>query len=441
MLFFAMSNNRRTFIKNNLLLGLSAPLLTRVAIPGAAAASGQGSPYTLGGLSRLRDQYRTALFDQFLPNMDSYVVDHEYGGFLLQVDCATGELLGTDKRSWFDGRGLWVYSYLYNNFEKNPKYLEIAGKTKDLLLSLRPEGDAFWVKTYSREGKPLDGPGDIYGNLFVAEGLAEYAIAAGEPQYRELAKQLIFSCVDRYDRPDYSYVVGSVGLPPIEAPRILGHWMIFLSLSTQMLKHGADADLEALANRSVNAIMDHHINREHGLTNEVINHDLSTPVNGYDQFSVIGHGFETLMFVMREAERRKDDALFERASAAFKRHVEIAEDWVYGGYFHTVKNVAAYTWILDKQLWTSMEVLNGTLMLVERSGDPWAWETYMRTLNYVEEKIIQDGYKFWPSYADRKAAVLRTKSMENYHEPRQLMFGLQSLERMIQKQDTQGGAA
>lgn len=416
-------------------MGLGAPLLGKAATAGAASTDSKPTTadlYTRADLEALRENYHAALFDQFLPNMDKYVVDHEYGGFLLQVDCETGELLGTDKRAWFDGRGLWVYSYLYNNFEQDPKYLEIARKTKDLLLSLRPEGDAFWVRTYSREGNPIDGPGDIYGTLFVAEGLAEYAVAAGESEYRALAKQLIFECVDRYDRMDYQYVVGSAGLPPIEAPRILGHWMIFLSLCTQMLKHGADAELEALATRSVDAILDHHINPEHGLTNEVINHDLSTPMNGYDQFSVIGHGLETMMFVMREAERRKDDALFERASAAFKRHVDIAEDRVYGGYFHTVKDVAKYTWSLDKQLWTSMEVLNGTLMLVERSGDQWAWDTYMRTLNYVEEKFIQEGYKFWPSYADRKAEVLRTKSMENYHEPRQLMFGLQVLDRMIQ---------
>lgn len=424
-----MHNNRRLFIKNSILLGLSTPLVGR--INGGTVLGGVPDPYSQTDIQILHDKYRTALFDQFLPNMDAYVVDHEYGGFLLQVDCETGELLGTDKRSWFDGRGLWVYSYLYNNFDTDPRYLEIARKTKDLLLSNRPEGDTFWIRTYTREGNPLDGTGDIYGSLFVAEGLAEYAVAAGESQYRELAKQIILSCVDRYDRPDYSYVVGSAGLPPIQGPRILGHWMIFLSLSTQMLKHGADADLEALAARSVAAIMDHHIHPEHRLTNEVINHDLTTPQNGYDQFSVIGHGFETLMFVMREAERLNDDVLFERASTEFRRHVEVAEDRVYGGYFHTVKNVATHTWILDKQLWTSMEVLNGTLMLVEHGGDTWAWDTYMRTLTYVEEKIIQEGYKFWPSYADRKAEVLRTKSMENYHEPRHLMFGLQALERLI----------
>lgn len=416
---------RRHFIARNLILGL-VPLGNKLISKTPA-----GSVVDTISLKTLRNQYRTSLFDQFLPNMERYVVDHQYGGFLLQVDCKTGELLGTDKRSWFDGRGLWVYSYLYNNFKKDGKYLEIARKTKDLLLSLRPEGNDFWVRTYSREGKPLDGPGDIYGNLFVAEGFGEYAVAAGEPQYRKLAKEIILRCVDRYDRPDYSYVVGSAGLPPLKGPRILGHWMIFLSLCTQMLGHGADAELEALAARSVDAIMNHHINPEHGLTNEVINHDLSTPTDGYEQFSVIGHGFETLMFVMREALRRNDDALFERASAAFKRHVEIAEDRVYGGYFHTVKNVETHTWILDKQLWTSMEVLNGTLMLVERSGDRWAWDTYTRTLDYVNTKIVQEGYKFWPSYADRKAEMLRTKSMENYHEPRHLMFGLQMLERMV----------
>ena len=33
-------------------------------------------------LKELREQYRYDLFDDFLPFLDKFVIDHEYGGFL-----------------------------------------------------------------------------------------------------------------------------------------------------------------------------------------------------------------------------------------------------------------------------------------------------------------------------------------------------------------------
>jgi len=38
-------------------------------------------------------------------------------------------------------------------------------------------------------------------------------------------------------------------------PRNLGHWMIFLSLSSQILAQGSDPELEKLADRCIDAIM------------------------------------------------------------------------------------------------------------------------------------------------------------------------------------------
>src|SRR3546814_3036692 len=62
------------------------------------------------------------------------------------------------------------------------------------------------------------------------------------------------------------------------------------------------------------------------LFRSIINHDLSTPTNGYEQFSIVGHGLETLAFVMVESYRIQDQKLFERTKEAFKRHVTVAED-------------------------------------------------------------------------------------------------------------------
>ncbi len=434
--------SRRSFLKHNSLAGLG--ILT--AGGSLAFTADNSSSETVNNSSekitkiagltvrQLRDKYREELFDRFIPNMDKYAIDHEYGGVMCSLDIRTGELANSNKTAWFVGRGMWVYSFLYNNLEKNQRYLEIARKSKDLVLKLQPKDDSFWPRTFSNDGKPLSGPGDIYGSLFVAEGLFEYAKASGEKQYRELAKKIIFDCVARYDRPDYVYDISYLpGAPKIEGPRVLGHWMIFLSLSTQMLKHEPDADLEKLAARSVDAIMNYHVNPAYGLTNEVINHDMSIPDNEYGQFSVIGHGLETITFVMFEAARRKDKALFEKARIVYKKHVDVATDALYGGYFHSLQNVDKYEWDVRKSLWNQQEVLNGALFLIEHTGDEWGYRNFERTDSYIYDKFYKPEYKFWHSGGDRKMEKPNINLLEHYHHARQLMLGILSMDRIIKR--------
>jgi len=78
-------------------------------------------------LEELREQFRHDLFDEFLPFAVKYVVDNEYGGFMCNAD-RDGTRVSTDKSTWNEGRGIWVFSYLYNNVDPDPKWLEIAGK-------------------------------------------------------------------------------------------------------------------------------------------------------------------------------------------------------------------------------------------------------------------------------------------------------------------------
>src|SRR5690606_15836844 len=141
---------------------------------------------TIAGVSphELLKQCQENLFGDFLPFMDEYIVDVEYGGFKWNTD-RSGNNITTNKRTWFDGRGVWVYSYLYNNFEKDPRYLEIAKKTIDLLLKAKTQ-DTLWPWAYDRFGNDLkERNPDIYGNLFVAEGLIEYSVATGDASYMQ----------------------------------------------------------------------------------------------------------------------------------------------------------------------------------------------------------------------------------------------------------------
>lgn len=389
-------------------------------------------------LAELRELYRYDLFDDYLPFEEEHVVDHELGGFLCNTDRA-GNNLSTTKYAWYEGRGTWVHSYLYNHFGQKEKDLEIARKSVELVLPLKPPPGELWPGSFTREGKP-DGSraSDIYCGLFIANGLAQYAQATGDSQYQDLAKEIMLHHLAIYDDPNYDYPAsyGPPGLAPIRGPRVLGHWMVFLRLATQMLEKGPDPEVEEIAKRSVDALMDHHQNPEFELMNEVIEHDLSRPSGGWEQFCYIGHAIETMWMVMFEAGRRNDKALYERAAAAFKRHVEVAWDDVYGGFFHGMLHVNNNEWTDGKVLWLQEEVIVGTLYMIEHTGDPWAVEWFNKTYAYVRDKypLEQYGYPIWILSADRKVTFEeKATRVGNFHHPRHLMINLLALDRIIER--------
>ncbi len=163
-------------------------------------SSGKLAGYTL---ERLRDLYRADLFDDFLPFHDKYVIDHEYGGYMLAVD-RDGTRLNDEKTARYLGRGVWTYAFLYNTLDRNPKHLEELKRTVAFTLKNKPEGDSLWPEVFSREGKIIKGPTNrVYEDLFIANGLAEFAKAAGDDSAWNVAKELLLKCMRIYDRADY----------------------------------------------------------------------------------------------------------------------------------------------------------------------------------------------------------------------------------------------
>jgi len=389
-------------------------------------------------LAELRELYRYDLFDDYLPFEEEHVVDHELGGFMCNTDRA-GNNLSTTKNTWYEGRGIWVHSFLYNNFGKKEKDLEIARKSVELTLPLKPKPLTLWPGAMTREGKPTnERASDIYCGLFVANGLQQYAVATGDEKYRAEAKAILLDHLAIYDDSKYDYPAsyGPPGVQPVEGPRVLGHWMVLLRMATQMLETAPDPEIEEIAKRSVDALLDHHQNPAFDLMNEVINHDLSRAEGGWEQFCYIGHAIETLWMVMFEAGRRKDKALYERAAAMFKRHVEVAWDDVYGGFFHGMLHVDDNVWTEGKVLWLQEEVLIGTLYMIEHTGDPWAVEWFNRTYAYVREKwpLKQYGYPIWILSADRKVTFEeKATRVGNFHHPRHLAINLLALDRIIER--------
>ncbi len=392
-------------------------------------------------LKQLRDQYRRDLFTDFLPFMEKYVIDPEFGGFRCNTD-HLGNRVNHNKSSWYEGRGTWVYSFLYNNLAREQKSLDVARRSIDLILKSKPVGDGLWPKELTREGGPLtSAEGEIYGDLFIAEGMAELSKATGERALWDEAKQILLKCVRLYDRPDYRPTIGQTYLgpsaPSFPGARIQGVWMTLIRAATQMLEMRADQQLEAIARRCVDAITNHHYNPQFDLINELLNHDLSRPENEYAQLVYTGHCIENLWMLLFEAVRRRDESLFDKLALWLKRHIEAAWDDVYGGVFRNLQHVDRNVWLVDKVLWAQEEVLIGSMLIIERRGYDWAIDVFRRTNEYVRQKypLHRYGSPLWIYASDRKvsyeAFLKLPKRVENFHHPRHLMLNLLSLERMI----------
>ena len=436
---------RRDLLKGLILAPVAdlAPVLGSEAADGSPAGFPEPSPAGGSGpavrsqiegmgLEALREQYRSDLFDDYLPFWERSGFDFELGGFMCAVD-HDGRQVNTDKHMWYQGRGMWTHAFVYNHFG-GEIHLEMARKTRDFILRHGMDGDGNWVRTLDREGRQIGATDRMgYTALFIAEGLQEYARAAGDEESMELAIESYWKGARLYDNPERD--VGQ-GYLPVSYPgiRLQGFEMVTIVLLTQLLQKRADPKLEARLAHSVEVVMERFWNPEYRLNNEALNHDYGRPDDDNEDHVYLGHAIETFWMILHEALRRGDRPLFDLAAERMKRHMEVAWDDVYGGFFRAMEVHGTFTF--DKVLWLQEEVLIGTMILLEHTGLQWPEAWFGRTFRYVQEKypLKPHGYPMWIMGGDRKVTFRpHTSRKGNYHHPRHLMLNLLALDRMIER--------
>ena len=383
-------------------------------------------------LEKLRSQYEYDLFNDHIPFHDKYVINHKYGSFMATTD-HDGSHKNTNTSSSFMGRGIWCYSFLYNNLSREDKYLDITSKAVKFIMKHQPTGENFWPGSYTCEGEVIgSGKGNLTGDCYIAEGLAEYAKATGEIKYMDIAKETFFKTLRHYDKPDFKD-----NSTPYPGARNLWYWMLHMWFGITTLMHKSDSDLEKMVSRGLDAIMNHHQHPKFDLMNYVINHDLSRSEDPkYSELAACGHATEATWMIMYEAVRKKDKALFELAAKRFKRHAVVSKDDVYGGYFNDCYDVDKNDWQLTKISWAQVFILINSLFVVEHTGAQWAKNIFGDQNAWTQEKLTlkQHGYQGWLEPRDRFATFVPIATRkDNYHHPRHLMLNLLSVKRMIER--------
>lgn len=342
-----------------------------------------------------------------------------------------GTLVDSYKDTHLQGRGLWVYSTLFEYLE-NEEYLHIAAKSRDFVLRFGCDESGKWVCTMDREGRVINPNNQTgYAGAFVAEGLHAYAQATQDQESMDLAIAILKKTWELFNDPRRHVAKRYL---PLSYPgmRTLASHMVMIRILTQILNTFADPDLTRLSDEIVDRIVNCFWNPKHQLMNEVLDHEYRCRDDENRDFFCLGHAIETLWMMLDEALRRKDQGLFDLLAQRFHRYLGMAWDHECGGFFNAAHLYRGFE--PTKYLWVQEEALVGCMLLIEHTTLDWPRQWFGKIFKYVEEKFSLKpyGYPLYIHSGDRKVTFQpHVARKENYHHPRRLILNILALNRMI----------
>jgi len=419
-------------------------LLPGALVWGADRARDGGREDRIAGRSfkEFADELRRQLFEEFLPFWENGAFDEELGGIMCYL-YDDGSVQDDRKDIWYQGRGIWVYSYLFNHIDPNPKWLDRASRIRDFMVEYMHQGDGTWIGTVDRRGNPvaaldMSRGENIYGALFAAVGLIQLAKVTGGEADLELAKLSIRKSVELYETPSY----GGIVVPEHEGLglRAQGHSFMFVWVIPQLLDLDPDPWFESVALEHLDHIENDFWNAEYGISNETLLHDYSRIPSLADQM-VPGHSVETQWMAMDLANRLGDNERAARFRTRMRRLIEMNWDHVFDGLgdldFHVFASDdhPAGPDFSVKAMWAQCEILVGALKVYSETGDAWALRWYERGWEYIQRTMRTDS-GVWTQAVDRRGNAIERPGISayrkgNFHQPRALMMNLVELEKAL----------
>lgn len=131
--------------------------------------------------------FKNDLINNILPFWLENSIDYENGGIFTCLD-EQGNIYGTDKSVWFQGRALWAFSKAYNLIDKNEEYLK-AAKNIYAFLPKCTDTDGRMFFTVTKDGKELQKRRYYFSETFAAIGCAELYKATGDKAVLENAEK------------------------------------------------------------------------------------------------------------------------------------------------------------------------------------------------------------------------------------------------------------
>lgn len=381
-------------------------------------------------INELKDFYYNELFENTLPFWTSRCVDTLHDGYLTYLD-KTGNIMSTDKNGWVQGRMAWLFARIYNEYKREPEWLELAESgyrfLKDHIIDQDGRG---WFQV-TREGTPLRRRRYLFVETFAVIAFAEYYRATGDKEALDLALKvlkLIYKLMKEGTVPKFE--------PHVQI-RTHSITMILISVLQNMRTCHPDGEYQDRIDIQINEIFKYFIHPEKkalletvGPGGEFIDTPSGRTVNP-------GHAIETAWFIMTEAMERKDSGMLDRILPVLDWHLEAGWDKKYGGLLSFIDckgyQPEQIEWDM-KYWWPQTEAIYASLLAGYLTGKNkyFRWFEKIHKWSFDHFPDRENGEWFgYLHYDGTVASTLKGNFWKSaFHLPRQQLFTLQLLEKM-----------
>jgi len=355
----------------------------------------------------LLDFYTVHLTEQVMPFWVP-LVDWEHGGL---NNCVTneGEIVSTDKYLWSQGRALWTFSALYNDFDGDADWLKPAENISRFILGNVPDAADMWPFALHQDGTIAEPPKSIYVEAFIAYGLTQYAKATENQEAVEVARQI---CAKTSPLLEDHTSFQTMPHPIPEGLQSHGPLMIFALVYHDLGVLTDDGELTARSLELAERIMTQHMKPERELLYELVR--AGGELTGTDAGNT---------------ERVR------LALEAIRWHLEKGWDSEYGGiYLACNAEGGKPVWHQPdaKTWWPHTEALYALLRAYEISQEPWCMDWYWRVHDYAFSKFANRQHGDWNQNLDREGNIIAVPFQglpvkDPFHLPRALIYSINAL--------------
>lgn len=384
--------------------------------------------------SNLLKFYENHLTKDIMPFWTTHCMDWEHGGINNIVD-DDGTVQSTDKVLWSQGRTLWTFSALYNDFDQDPEWLRYADCMAELVMNHGRMADGSWAFRLSRDGSVLEGPKSIYVDAFMIMGFTEYARATGKQEPIELAIQTYKRTSPLLD--DHT----SFSTEPHPIPENLqshGPYMIFALMYHELGLLTGDQEILGRGLELAEIVMTQHVKPEHELLFELVKPGGELADTDAGNTFLAGHAIESMWFMERIYRHYGRQERIALAMECMRWHLEKGWDEEFGGLFLAChRKGGAPRWHAPdcKCWWPHTEALYGLLRAYEVTGESWCMDWYWRVHDYAFAHFPLGPGAEWRHYLDREGnpipcALKNLPVKDPFHLPRALIYSIETLRRL-----------
>ena len=386
-------------------------------------------------LLEYRKIYEENLRESVIPFWFNNSPDRINGGTFSCLD-RYGRVYDTKKYVWLVGRSAWMFSRLFNEYDRNSSYPEVASLGIDFLQKHAKDSRGRYYFSLTSEGSPWFYQRKPYGAVFAMLAYLEYFKLTGKIKYKNDAVRLFWRITRWIEDP---VTMGRPVMAGVPRMSNLANVMVLASMALELARLDPDPAYVEIIRKAFSGCR-LHFDPARKILVESVSPDPGILLRQWPEGRIFnpGHSIEVAWFILQMTRLIPDSTMQKMALNALEGSLEFGWDKEYGGLYYFMDIEGKPTLQLESTMklwWPHTEAIYALVLAYSLTGENKWLDWLQRVHQYSFSHFVDHEYGEWYGYCDRTGHPTNTCKGGNYkgffHVPRALLFSIQEIDKLL----------